>query len=289
MPILLFTPENTASANIAKQMIELFGYKNVKKGIWENNGIKLIETSGDVLEVPTDFDTDCIIVLSTHKGMQGKPTLTAHVPGNWNDAQFGGEPRTLNIMHAVLLKYILLEMKKAGNEEKLDWEIAMEADHHGPTCDVPILFAEIGSTEKEWANETAAKVVATAVQKAILRLQSSVLDSEGKCRCPKSQDSKPKTEFKTRDSGLKTIIGFGGGHYCREFTKVMLEEDSTAVGHVAPKYTIDSIDADIFRQAIEKNVDKVDRILILKDGTNLEQKNKIKKLAEEFGLEAELI
>lgn len=274
MPILLFTRENTASANIADKMIELFEYKNVKKGIWELNGTKLVETFGSVLDVPTNFDTNCIIVLSSHKSMKPRPCLTAHIPGNWNNADFGGKPRTLNIAHAVLLKYLLVEMQKEKNG-KLDWELTMEPDHHGPTCEVPILYVEIGSSEEEWANETAAKIVAAAVQRAIERIQSSVSGLDG-------------TEHGTQDSKLETVVGFGGGHYCREFTKIMLEDNEIAVGHIAPKYAIDAIDTDTFRQAVEKNVGKVKKIIILKDSTNLEQKNKIKKLAEEFGLEIEL-
>ena len=45
----------------------------------------------------------------------------------------------------------------------------------------------------------------------------------------------------------------------------------------------------MFRQAIEKNVEKVTKVVISKDETNLAQKEKIKKLADDYGIPVELI
>jgi len=141
----------------------------------------------------------------------------------------------------------------------LDWPLFIEADHHGPTCNVPIMFVEIGSTEEEWNNEQAAEVVAKAV-----------------------------SEFLKKDEKFKSVLGIGGGHYSREFTKLLLETE-LAVGHVAPKYAIDQLDESVFMQAIEKNVEKIEKVIILKKETNSSQKKKIIELVEKCGLTYELL
>jgi D-aminoacyl-tRNA deacylase len=258
MMILLFTPHNIASLNIAKKLIEKHGFKKTSDKEWEREGMRLIETDAlSVLDVPTDFDTDLILVLSTHKSKAGGKMLTAHFPGNWGDAKFGGEPRTLNKAYGSKLKALMLELKKAN--EELQWPLFMETDHHGPTCKAPIMFVEIGSTEEEWKDGQAAEAVAEAVSR-----------------------------FLRHGEEYEVVFGVGGGHYNREFTKMLLESDY-AVGHVAPKYAIESLDGNTFRQAIERNVEKVSKVVIQKKETNSSQKKKVIALAEAYGIGYELL
>ncbi len=182
--IILFTKNNLASANIAKKLIEGHGFEKSKANapgdeagspaettlgqaameVWEREGVMLIDTNAPtVLDVPTDFDTDCLIILSTHKSKTPGQMLTAHVPGNWDKAEMGGEPKTLNIAHGLMLKRLIRALDTENRKQKLDWPVCLEADHHGPTCEVPILFVEIGNNEEQWADELAAQVVADAV------------------------------------------------------------------------------------------------------------------------------
>lgn len=256
--ILLFTSNNAASLNIAKKLIEKHGFEKKAENEWEREGTRLIDTKAPtVLDVPTGFDTDCIVVLSSHKSKAGGKMLTAHFPGNWEEAKMGGTPRTLNIAYGSRLKALMLELKKSN--ESLGWPLFVETDHHGPACNVPIMFVEIGSTEAEWNDEKAAEVVAEAV-----------------------------SEFLKTERTYETVFGVGGGHYSREFTKMVLDTD-TAVGHIAPKYAIDSIEEDTFRQAIEKNIEKVTKVVMLKKETNSSQKKKIMGLCEKLGMVCELI
>ena len=250
MPVILYTSKNIASKNIAQRLIEL------------NPKIGPVDTNADsVLDIIPETDTDCAIILSTHKSKSGMPMLTAHFPGNWSKAEMGGVDRMLNIAHGKILKRIIIEMEHARKKHSLDWPLFIEADHHGPLANVPMIFVEIGSTEKEWSNEAAAQVVAEAVNNAV---------------SSKTQDTKPETVFCV-----------GGGHYAREFTKLVLERGDIAIGHICPKYAIDSLDEDTFRQAIEKNVDPVKRVLVLKESTNAKQKEKVKMLCEKFEVEYE--
>lgn len=274
--MILFSENNLASMNIAKKLIANHGFVKKESAspegtslgeammeTWEREGVQLIDTKAPtILDVPTDYDTDCIIVLSTHKSKTPGKMLTAHVPGNWDKADMGGEPRTLNIAHGLMLKKLIKAVDEENRKQGLDWPVCLEADHHGPTCDVPILFIEIGNDEGQWANERAANVVADAVASAIF---------------DKTQNTEPETVF-----------AVGGGHYQRALTKLVIESD-IAVGHMAPKYAIDAMDEDTFGQAVFKNVGEVRRVIILKDETNVAQKEKVKKFAEAAGISVEMI
>jgi D-aminoacyl-tRNA deacylase len=254
MPLILFTKNNVASAAIAKKMNEIAPRPEIEP----------MDTGSDsVLAIPTGFDTDCIIVLSPHRSKTGTPVLTAHFPGNWDRADMGGEARALNIAHGMLLKRIIRELEAARQRHGLDWPVAIEADHHGPKADVPIIFVEIGSTEKEWKDERAAVVVAEAVNNAM------------------------KAHGKAQDAKHGTFFGVGGGHYAKEFTKLVLERDDFFIGHICPKYAIGSLEEDTFRQAVERNTAPVRRVVVLKGGTNAEQKKKVRALCEKCGVSYE--
>jgi D-aminoacyl-tRNA deacylase len=214
-----------------------------------------------VLDVPTGFDTDCIIVLSTHRSRTPGRMLTAHIPGNWGEAKMGGEPRTLNIAHAAMLKRLIRGLDRANRRRGLNWPVCLEADHHGPTCGVPIVFIEIGNGEAEWRDGLAAEVVADAVAEAL---------------------------FSPQGREPETVFCVGGGHYQREFTALVLETD-LAAGHMAPKYAIDGMDEAMFRQAVERNVGRVTKVLILKDGVSAAQREKVAEFARRAGIPAELV
>ncbi len=259
MPKVLFTEHNEASKTLATALIGL-GYQSVGTDVWKKGGAELINTHAptvlDVLDTPIrqgHFDADYLIVLSSHKSKHDQHALTAHFPGNWGKADFGGNDHTLNIAYASKLKLILQEMKKLDTEN--EWQITLEADHHGPTCGIPIIFVEIGSTEKEWNDRNGASIVARAVEKAI-----------------------------TTETRYKTVFAIGSGHYADEFTKIELEDGSVAVGHILPKYHLKNLTEDLFRQAIEKNVENVSEVFALKESTNVAQRELIKKLCDENGI-----
>ncbi len=256
--ILLFTRKNIASANIADRIIETGKFSEAGDGRWSMGSHTLVECdASSILEVPTDFDTEAIIVLSSHKSARGGKMLTVHVPGNWGEAKMGGSPRTLNIAPASLMKILIRNV--ARQNSSLGWPVFLEADHHGPTSRVPMVFVEIGSTEEEWKNRDAAAAVAEAVL-------SSLGDS---------------TKY-------DAVFGVGGGHYSREFTKLALESEF-AVGHIAPKYALENLDRELFRQAIEKNVERVKKVMIAKKATNSTQKKRAIALAENAGISYEFI
>ncbi|HSB47825.1 MAG TPA: D-aminoacyl-tRNA deacylase [Candidatus Bilamarchaeum sp.] len=256
--ILLFTSNNPASRNIADRLVSEQGFAPAGPGRWEKGSHALIETGApSVLEVPMDYETDCLIVLSTHRSKIKEKIFTAHYPGNWDGNDLGGERRTLNTAFPSRLKILLQEMKREA--DRIGWKCGLEADHHGPTGKAPIIFVEIGSGEEEWNDIAAASAMAAAVSRAL-----------------------------GRNERYDSFFAIGGGHYPKAFEK-MAFGGPLAIGHILPKYSIDSLDADTFRQAVEKSVDKVVKVVVLKDETNLAQKEKIRKLAAEHSLEVEMV
>ncbi len=246
MPTIICSTTNPASLNIARALTENFSLNGVAE---------LVQTKNSVLEVPCDFQTDYLIVPSTHKSESKMRSLTVHAPGNWANADLGGEARTLNTVYASKMKEILLSMKRQVSDLSLDWNVCLEVDHHGPTCPLPIMFVEIGSGEQEWEDKQAGEICAEAIVEGI--------KSEKKYKC---------------------IFGVGGGHYAPLFSKLELDPDASAFGHMLPKYKVDEVDYETFLQGIEKTVEKTESVLIDWKGLDAKQREKIISFCERAGI-----
>ena len=230
----------------------------------------------EIIAIEPDFPAAYYLYASSHKSAAGKPALTAHIPGNWGAADFGGKPRTLNMAYTCKLKQILQLLAEGTKKHKLGWPVDMEVDHHGPTpgkmelgaghddkalaghpapAYPPLIFVEIGSGPEQWENELAGKVVAEAMMKALFR---------------------PAPE-------VPVYLGLGGGHYGPKFTPLMIEGEE-AVGHVVPKHHAASFDAVMLQQALEKTQEKVAGALIDWKGLPGEQRERIITLLEEEGM-----
>ncbi len=215
-------------------------------------GVEIIDTKAEsVLELP-DIESDYAVVLSPHRSRTAGKMITAHFPGNWGTAEMGGKDRTLNIAYASRIKEFIKSAARLA--EGSGWPVCMEADHHGPTPVKPIIFVEIGSSENEWASREAAGIVAKAT--------ADMLKST---------------------ATYESVFGVGGGHYAKEFTQLMLKS-GLAVGHILPKYSIDGIDYGLFLQAIKKSVEKTSSVVLLKEQTNLSQKEKIREFCARAGV-----
>ena len=258
MPVILFSSKVSASANIASHLFPL-GFEQAGEKEWKWERTRAVDTGVErILEVPTDFDADYFLVLSTHRSAANTQSLTVHIPGNWSSADMGGSPRTLNISFPAMQKSILLNLARKNKQHGLGFSVNYEVDHHGPTISKSILFVEIGSSEKEWSNPLAGKVVAEALFQSI---------------------SEPLPDG-------EPVFGVGGGHYAPKFTS-LAQETELQFGHMLPKYKADEIAEDTFAQALEKNTAKVECLILDKKGLNGPQREKVKSLAAQFGKEIE--
>ncbi len=255
MPAIVYTKIDPAGCNIAEHLRSLYGFKpsgdpGGKFPFWrDEKGVLLVEI--DTPTITSDYvdsllKTDLIVFASMHKSESGKPTLTAHPCGNWNDkAEFGGKPRTLAPTSALALK---AAMQSLAASQLPGFEAVLECTHHGPLLKTPFIFVEIGSTEKEWGIAEAGEVVAKA------------------CYAACTAGLPPQ----------KIVVGIGGIHYPHEITKEILRRN-VAVGHVVPKYAMAWLDEGMMGQMVEKSGGTVGLALI--DWKSLKKEEREKALA----------
>ncbi|MCL6089288.1 MAG: D-aminoacyl-tRNA deacylase [Candidatus Marsarchaeota archaeon] len=272
---ILFSTQNAASLNIMRHLEKDWKWKKKSEALYsfspcaKENCCSGVQAAGSPLpiieiEPPADSHADYFLYASTHKSEAGTPALTAHVPGNWGAADFGGQPNTLNVAYACKLKQILQLLDEAAKKHKLDWPVNMEVDHHGPTPEggkKALLFVEIGSGPDQWSNDLAGQVVAEAMMKALFQ---------------------PAPE-------AKVYLGIGGGHYSPKFTPLMIGSKERAVGHVLAKYRAADFDAQMLKQAIEKTIEPVAGALIDWKGLGKEERERIISVLEKAGMKWERV
>ncbi len=175
-------------------------------------------------DVDKEVEGDILLFATRHKSESGKKSYTCHFPGNWSEAEFGGRSRQLCIAPASFMKEAFRCLN--SNASSTGFEVTLEATHHGPYLSKkPAMFIELGSSEHEWKDVAAGKVIAKSIAEALSK------------------------EIPSR----KTYIGFGGTHYPHDFTRIVLESD-LAIGHICPKYQLGNLDQEMAQQAMSRNL-----------------------------------
>lgn len=245
MKLAVIAEKNLASANIGKFL----------KPASPKQLFRIKENVLDLDKYEKDFqklNPEVVAVASTHKSAAGVPMLNAHPTGNWtSDNSLGGEKRKLSIAPALYLASAVQALRDRKEELKLDYEVGLEVTHHSPTINVPIMFVEVGSSEKEWSDMKACEVVAAVMSKVI------------------SQEPEK----------LDVCVGFGGPHYAPQFTRRVLA-GKFATGHICPKHHIDALDESMILQAIEKTTPKPSFAVLEWKGLKPEQRQKISSVLE---------
>lgn len=265
-PVIVSSEKDEASKNIKKSLIENFGFKETTETfegepVYKKGEIKLITTQKPLIEAEHldkhPQEVGFFIFASKHKSEKRVPALLVHTPGNWiNKADLGGNPEELGIAYASAVKEALIALEEEG--ENLEYEKTLEVTHHGPTTlKKPLLFVEIGSDKKMWENQKCSMIVASAILRA----------------------AKMKKNY-------RPLLGIGGGHYAREFNKIVLETDF-AVGHIAPKYVLDELRTEMLQEALEKTFEKVETAVIDWKGTSKPQREKIAQFLHKKGINLE--
>ena len=171
------------------------------------------------------FPYDRYVFLSKHAAESGKLALTCHSTGNFDVAKFGGNSKQIAITFSSLQKTYLQNLWKKRNNF-LDFQITIEATHHGPTnLNKPCIFIEIGTTQKQWNDKELCNSVAQIVKQTI---------------------EQPLTHF-------PLAICFGGTHYSEKFTQQVIN-GKFALGTVVPKYAVELLDEELFQHIIERNI-----------------------------------
>ncbi len=188
----------------------------------------------DLLVIPTPaisadwleekYSYDGFVFLSKHAAESGVLALTCHSTGNFSDAKFGGNKRQVAIPHPNLQKSYLQRLWQKRDYFS-DFQITIEATHHGPTAlNKPAIFIEIGTTEKQWNDVTLCNAIAKIVVDVV----------------------------KTNQKSNPVAICFGGTHYPDKFTNELIH-GKFALGTVIPKHALDFLDEELFSHILERN------------------------------------
>lgn len=252
-----------ASSNMAHTLVSRFGFTKsgeIIKGnpVWKNGCLKLIMVDSDMIMLEgldKYFSPHAYVFLSKHQSESGIPALTAHFPGNFSQENiYGGSPKELAVTYPSFHKDYIQRLWEERDRVP-GFRIVTEPTHHGPTSHSrPVIFIELGSSEKEWSNMNAAEVICKVLLNTIDKLQEA----------------------------SKICIALGGPHYSEKFTSLLFESEY-AIGAIAPKYSLHNLDSVMFKQMIERCVEKVEYVVIDWKGLGKE-KERILALVEEAKL-----
>jgi len=264
---LIIWKDCPAGNNVKNHLINEFNFKKTNDS-FDNNPIYQLNDDIKLYTINTkhinaenidkNIEADRFIFSTTHRSEAGTASFSVHAPGNWNRAEMGGQKREICIAMPTLMKQAYLKLKKQNNLE--EFNVTMECTHHGPYLEKPCMFIEIGSTEKQWTNQEAGRIVAQTI--------TTVLAS--------NKDRNTEKQY-------EVAFGVGGPHYCNNFNKI-LERTDIAVGHVCPKYALESLDEIMIKQGVEKSQEKVDFILLDWKGLGKE-KQRITELLKKLNIE----
>ena len=198
---------------------------------------------------------DFIIFASKHRSEKKEKTLSIHAPGNWRNADLGGEKQKICQTSALFQKQMFEKLHKYAEEHDLKktYNLTLECTHHGPLINKPCIFIEIGATETEWSDRRAGFVIAKVIKDMI-------------------------EEFKPNPYN-EVAFGIGGPHYCPNFNKIQLNSN-VAISHIIPQYVL-PITEEMIKEAVEKTDEEIDfAVLDWKGIGNADERQRIIKILE---------
>ncbi len=266
-PVILTTKKNICGINIRKALLDNWDFTETGDSfdntpIYKYKNIRLVYSEKDVIHADHSdtLGADLLLYGSRHKSEANKPSLLTHVTGNLSeDNSHGGNPLELAYASTRAIRESYLGLLKEKETLGLnDFDVTVEATHHGPTSlKTPLIFVEVGSTETEYRNENAVLAVAKTIMNICLNQDEEV---------------------------IKPSICFGGGHYATRFNELM-EITPVAIGHILPKYRKPNLTLQIIDQMIEKTIEKVQWAIIDRSSLNNDQIQIIKDSCSKYSVE----
>jgi len=246
--IIISSKQDTAGKNIFNKLKE-----------YPELNCHLIEEDSIYAEnIDKKFPAGNFFIFATkHKSQEARKTFSIHAPGNFKKAELGGQDSKICFTSSLFLKHLFQVLNQEAKNS--DYEVTMEVTHHGPYLNKPCCFIEIGTTEKQWKDEEAGKIIARTIKKAINSFESN----------------KEKEKW-------KAAIGIGSPHYCPNFNKIQLNSEY-AISHIIPSYVF-PITLETLKEAIEKTQEKVEIAILDWKGMKGEERQETIKLLNQLNL-----
>ena len=254
MDLLIAYKDDPAGINMAEFISQDLEKKN---GVFRGEKFDVLVIPSPVISadwLEEKFDYDRYVFLSKHAAESGTLALTCHSTGNFDVAKFGGNSQQVAIPFPSFQKTYLQNLWEKHNDFP-DFQITIEATHHGPTdLNKPCIFIEIGTTKKQWNDKRLCNSIAQIVEKTFER---------------------PLQQF-------PVAVCFGGTHYSQKFTNEVIN-GKFALGTVIPKHALEFLEASLFSHIVERNTGAKAALLYL--NSLVKSKQKIMKLLSTTELE----
>ncbi|KAL2479105.1 D-aminoacyl-tRNA deacylase [Forsythia ovata] len=200
-----------------------------------NNEVRLLKHDNSIVredhldrrwEEATGEFVDEVIFLSKHTAVSNRPALTIHPIGvphlqEGDVLPAGGKPGWAAPPNPRIGPWLRL-LKDIAESHNLipEFEVTLEATHHGPETNTPTMFVEIGSTEEYWKRQDAAQAIALLVWEGLgLGGGAAVGD------------------WRRNGGQNKVLLGIGGGHYVPRHMDIIIK-DGVWVGHLISGYSL---------------------------------------------------
>ena len=265
MHLIVCSKEDLASQNIKSNLIDLLDPDERKIGyyfFYDAGDIGIIEIKENLIYADyldeklrrLGLNFDEILFASRHSSKDKRKIFSVHVSGNVATADYGGKPYSLAKPSPIRIKnYVLALVKRL--DRKPEFQFTLEVTHHGPSeISTPSAFYEIGSTEEEWKDEEAGRIVAESMIEAI----------------------------RDRRSNWQIAVGVGGTHYAPRQTEIILNTTFT-FGHNFAKYTFEGLNEEILIKAVE--LSNAEYIVIDEKSTTSAVKSLIKNVVDKLGIQ----
>ncbi len=250
MIVLAFSRTDRFSYNVFKKImnnivqvrdygsLKLYRYRDLPAILLEDRDLPFIENEelSKILEF-VNIENPKILFISRHEMSRNpRPMLTVHTSGNWGKAEYGGTDNKVSICNACLNSNIIRQLRKLAEERSIlgEYEVVMEATHHGPSIDYESCFIEVGSSEREWNDERCINLFIDLIDDILTRFED-YLKKVG-----------------------KVTVSIGDLHYCTLMNHIFsLEID---LGHTVPKYV--NVTENCVKDAISRTVPFPERVII---------------------------
>ncbi len=224
MKLIISSELDKAGENIRNNLLQYYPFDKLEEDMHYDESIDSLLVRIKNETIYTDFPEntvqntikeynldiiDSIIFATRHKSVAKIPTLTCHAPGNFGKADYGGLDGQVSPSNPIFQKIVLNEISNLSKELDIQFEVSLEATHHGPLTGLPTTFVEIGSDKTYWEIEKVGELLARAIYNSL--------------------------SYNEEKKHFKIASGIGGGHYCPKFTEIILNTD-IAIGHIIAKY-----------------------------------------------------